>query len=622
MSKRLHKVTVYPKASIIYTSDGETLFEALLKNGIEIGGICGGKGLCGKCYVRVAKGAVSPLTKQEERWQRVLDSDSRLSCQIRILSDAEIELNQQSRASGTKILVWGQEVKSELKPNVTKCRVVLKKPSLDDQEADLNRLLLCLDIERYDSLILRKVSNVMWNSDFDVDVAIFDDELIDLCPHFEAGHLYGIAFDIGTTTVVGYLHDLEDGKLLAIKSHYNEQIKFGEDVISRIEFANRNEENLSKMHSAIIETVNRIISELLEEAKVDSEKIYDIVCSGNTVMCSFLLGNSAYYSSRVPYIPPFTLPTKSKTRDLKVISNRNAYLRTLPSISAYVGGDLVADILVSGIHRFKEPAALVDLGTNGEVVIKTEDSFLASSCAAGPALEGYSIRNGMRAMEGAIESVSISEDNNEVFFKTIGGIEPLGICGSGIVEALAWMKIKGIVDRTGRIIQGSSKKIIKENSELQFILFQEKGKRIVITQNDIRKLQLAKAAIFSTLLTLAKLGKVDIRDFKKLFIAGAFGTYIEPFYAAVIGLLPELPNDRYTQIGNGSGAGATALLLSRNEWKKADSIVKKVKVVELNLIKFFKDEFINATFIPHKDESLFDKTLSSIRPLDWKRYSA
>ena len=615
MPNRLHECKILPNGLIVHTNDKDTIFEVLSKNGVPIEGVCGGKGICGKCSIRIVKGQLSPPTKQEEKWQKIIGSDYRLACQARILSDTEIELNQQSRASRTQILVWGQKVESKLKPMITKQRKILKKPSLEDQQADLNRLLASLGIIQYDSLIPRKVSDILWKADFDVDTVLFDKELINLCPHINRCHLYGIAFDIGTTTVVGYLYDLEDGKLLAIKSHYNEQIKFGEDVISRIEFANKSEENLSKMQSSIIETINGIISELLEEAKIDSENIYDIVCSGNTIMCSFLFGNSAYYSSRVPYIPPFTLPMKSKTRDLKVISNKSAYLRTLPAISSYVGGDLVADILVSEIYKYDEPAALVDLGTNGEVVIKTPDNFLASSCAAGPALEGYSIRNGMRAMEGAIESISISEDSKEVFFRTIGGIKPLGICGSGIVEALAWMKIRGIVDRTGRIVQGSSKKVIKENGELQFVLFEEKGKRVAITQNDVRKLQVAKAAIFSTLLTLTKLSKVDIRDFKKLFIAGAFGTYIEPFYGTIIGLLPELPKDKYIQIGNGSGAGATALLLSKDEWKKADNIAKQVKIIELNLIKFFKDEFINATFIPHREEKLFENTLNSIQPL-------
>jgi uncharacterized 2Fe-2S/4Fe-4S cluster protein (DUF4445 family) len=615
MPDRLYETKILPSGLIIHTNDDDTIFEVLSKNKIPIEGVCGGKGLCGKCAIRIVKGRLSPMTKQEEKWLKIIGLDYRLACQARTLSDTEIELNQQSRTSRTQILVWGQEVKSKLRPIITKQRKILKKPSLKDQEADLNRLLNSLGINQYDSLIPMKVSNTLWKADFDVDIILFDQELINLCPHTKKCHLYGIAFDIGTTTVVGYLYDLEDGKLLAIKSYYNEQIKFGEDVISRIEFANKSEKNLSKIQSAIIGTINRIISELLEEAKIDFENIYDVVCSGNTVMCSFLLGNSAYYSSRVPYIPPFTLPMTSKTRDLKIISNKSAYLRTLPAISAYVGGDLVADILVSKIYEYNEPAALVDLGTNGEVVIKTSDNFLASSCAAGPALEGYSIRNGMRAMEGAIESVSIREDNEEVFFRTIGGIKPLGICGSGIVEALAWMRIRGIVDRTGRIVKGSSKKVIKENGELQFVLFEEKGKKIAITQNDVRKLQVAKAAIFSTLLTLTKLSKVEVKDFKKLFIAGAFGTYVEPFYGAVIGLLPELPKEKYVQIGNGSGAGATALLLSKDEWKKADNIAKQVKTIELNLVKFFKDEFINATFIPHKEEKLFENTLNSIKLL-------
>ncbi|MGQ9781551.1 MAG: ASKHA domain-containing protein [Nitrososphaeria archaeon] len=614
MSNRQHYVRTLPSGLKIQVCEEETLLEALSKNGISIDSICGGKGLCGKCGVKIIRGLTSPTTEQEERWKKIIGSDKRLACQVRILSDAEIELNQLAKASKTKILTWAQEVNVPLEPSTTRRHITLKKPSLEDQRADLERLIEGLKTDIYDSTILSKISERLWASDFDVDCILFEDELIDICPHSSQPNLYGIAFDIGTTTVVGYLYDLMTGTLLAVKSHYNEQIRFGEDVISRVEFASKSKENLLQIQAAIVHTMNKIIEELLEAKNIRQDSVYDIVCAGNTVMTSILLGNSGYYLSRAPYVPPFTGPTETKLRDLKVLANGRGYLRTLPAISAYVGGDLVADILVSEIYKYEEPVALVDLGTNGEVVVKTERSFLASSCAAGPALEGYSIRNGMRAMEGAIESVSISGD--DVFLKTIGDVKPIGICGSGIVEALAWMKIKNIIDESGKIVEGSSKRVIHENGELQYVLFDDgKDNRIAVTQSDVRKLQLAKAAVFSTFTTLTKLSNIKISDLRRLFVAGAFGTYVEPFYATVIGLLPELPRPNYIQIGNGSGAGASFLLLSKSGWKEAVKISNKVKVVELNLVKFFKDEFLNATYIPHKDESLFKTTMKSIEPL-------
>jgi len=256
------------------------------------------------------------------------------------------------------------------------------------------------------------------------------------------------------------------------------------------------------------------------------------------------------------------------------------------------------------------------LGTNGEVVLKVGEKFLAASCAAGPALEGYSIRSGMRAVEGAIESVTIGEDG-EVYYRTIGGKKPAGVCGSGIVETIAWMRIRGIVDESGRIVEGSSSRVFRENGELQFLLARDtetlNGKKISISQTDIRKIQLAKAAIFSSLLTLSRLGGVRLLDLKRLYVAGAFGAYVDPFYATVIGLLPDIPRERVIQIGNGSGAGASMLLLSKRKWSEAERIVGKVRVIELNLVPFFKDEFINATYFPHKDGNLFRNSLEKIK---------
>ncbi|MEM3404206.1 MAG: ASKHA domain-containing protein [Nitrososphaeria archaeon] len=613
-----YQVKIMPSGLTLQVNACETIYEALLRNNVPVGGVCGGKGVCGKCGVKVLRGTPSPPTVKEEKWAKVL-GNVRLACQMKMLSDGLIELNQLTAIAKAKILTWGQEVKTEVEPAVTKKEISLPTPSLNDQRADLERLLQTIGVQSYDGYLLRKLPDCLWDSKFDVEVVLHGGELVDVRSKASKTGLYGIAFDIGTTTIVGYLYDLESGKLVSVKSHYNEQIKYGEDVISRIEFASKSRENLSKTQDAVIKTINDIISNLLGAAQVDEGGVYDIVCAGNTIMTNLLLGSSCYHTSRAPYIPPFTSPVKVKIRDLGIRSNPSGYLRTLPSISAYVGGDLVADILVSEIYEQRGPVALVDLGTNGEVVIKTEEDFMATSCAAGPALEGYSIRNGIRAISGAIESVSISEDGDEVYYKTVSNSRPVGICGSGIVEALAWMEIRGIVNNAGKLVENSSRRVIRSDGELQYVLVNEKdsgtGAKIVITQSDVRKIQVAKAAIFSSLLTLAKLCNIGIKELKKLFIAGAFGTYTDPFYATVLGLLPELPKDRYIMIGNGSGMGASLLLLSKGKWDLAKELAKRVKVVELNLINFFKDEFINATFLPHKNEQLFRTTLDLISKL-------
>lgn len=615
MQKKTYNVKVKPTGISISSSSEETLLEALTGSGIQIESVCGGKGTCGKCALKILEGKVSPLTGSEERWRQILGKEFRLACQVRAMSDIVIELENSFKAKA-KILTWGHDIKYHLDPLVREEVVELEKPSLKDQEADLDRLLNRLHIEGFDPLIVREVSERLWSSGFRVDGIIFGDELVDVLPEGSGG-IYGIAFDIGTTTVVGYLYDLSSGRPLAVRSRFNEQIKFGEDVISRIEYASRDDEGLARMHQAVISTMNGIIEELLADSRVHRENIYDVVCAGNTVMTSFLLRNSCYHSSKAPYIPPFKAAMKVKARDLNIKVSSRGYVRTLPLISAYVGGDLVGDILVSEIFKQDTPSALIDLGTNGEVVLKAGKEFLAASCAAGPALEGYSIRNGMRAMSGAIESVSIGEDG-EVYYRTVGGEKPLGICGSGIIEAVAWMRIRGVLDKSGRILEDSSKRVVREGGELEFVIADERASssrvRIAITQSDIRKIQLAKAAIFSTLVTLSKIAGIALKEVERLYIAGAFGTYTDPFYATVIGLLPELPREKYVQIGNGSGAGASLLLLSKRKWDDAIEVSKKVRVIELNLVEFFKDEFINATYIPHRDEELFKATFESIKP--------
>jgi uncharacterized 2Fe-2S/4Fe-4S cluster protein (DUF4445 family) len=616
LNGKVHNLKVLPNNIIIQIEEQENILSALLKHGIDLGGICGGRGLCGKCAIKIVEGKTSQPTFQEMRWQEINGSEKRLACQTRIFSDATIEILETFIGSKMQILSWTVGKKVELEPSVVRLSLNVKKPSLEHQEADLNKVLAEAKAVAFDPKILETLSHNLWKSDFKVDAILYDGELLDVLPSEQGRRVYGVAFDIGTTTVVGYLYSLDDGSLLAVRAQYNEQIKFGEDVISRIEFASKGETNVRLMQGAIISTINNIIGELVEAANISPNQIYDIVCSGNTVMTSFLLGNDCYYSSKAPYIPSFTLPVKCKARDLGVKANRTAYVRTLPSISAYIGGDVVADILVSEIHKVEEAAALVDLGTNGEVVLKVGEKFLAASCAAGPALEGYSIRSGMRAVEGAIESVTIGEDG-EVYYRTIGGKKPAGVCGSGIVETIAWMRIRGIVDESGRIVEGSSSRVFRENGELQFLLARDtetlNGKKISISQTDIRKIQLAKAAIFSSLLTLSRLGGVRLLDLKRLYVAGAFGAYVDPFYATVIGLLPDIPRERVIQIGNGSGAGASMLLLSKRKWSEAERIVGKVRVIELNLVPFFKDEFINATYFPHKDGNLFRNSLEKIK---------
>lgn len=619
---RFHRVKIHltdGEELEIEVDESLSLLENLLRNGVLIDNLCGGRGLCGKCVVKIISGKTSPMTDQEKRWRKILGSDIRLSCQVRILSDAEIELKGVSRAIEGKILTWGLQEITELKPLTRSKKIRLRKPTLQDQKGDLERLLEAAGTRHYDPLIISELSRSMRKSDFEVYVIQRGEEILDvISAEGNAGRLFGVAVDIGTTTIVGYLYDLETGKNLAIESAYNGQIKFGEDVISRVDYARKSAENLRSLQGAVVNTINEIIEKLSEKAGIEEHGIYDVVCAGNTTMLSLLLGNDCYYGSHAPYPPPFTSSVEVKARDLGIKINQRGYVKTVPSISAYVGGDIIADILASKLHKYPGKAALIDLGTNGEIVIKADDLLLSTSCAAGPALEGYGVKDGMRAVKGAIETVVIDEFGKS-YYKVIGGGRPRGICGSGIIEAIAWMRIRGIIDGSGKLIEESSEKVVRGPEGLRFVIASAKesatGRDIAITQQDIRKIQLAKAAIYAALLTLSRISRIRLEELEKIFVAGAFGNYLDIFASQVLGMLPDIPREKFSFIGNGSVAGASLILLSRDAAEEAQRISKEVRSIELNTIKDFQEEFIKATHIPHMDKELFKNTLKAIESL-------
>jgi uncharacterized 2Fe-2S/4Fe-4S cluster protein (DUF4445 family) len=601
-------------------ADGKlSLLQNLIKNGIPVDNLCGGKGICGKCAVRVVEGSVSPPTEVERRWMNVLGSDMRLSCQVRILSDAVVELKRIARVIEGKILTWGVKREILLRPLVSFQRIRVEPPTLKDQKGDLERLLEALGGGHYDPLILEEISYLLRESNFEVNLVKYDNEVVDLIPANRNFRMLGAAVDVGTTTVVVYLYDLLTGENLGVESAYNEQLRFGEDVISRVEYARRGRNNVEDLRRAVVNTINKLVENISQRIGMDSAYIYDMVCAGNTTMLAFLLENDCYYGSVAPYPPPFTSSVRVKARDLGIKINPRGYVRTMPSISMYVGGDIVADIIASRLHECEGDVALIDLGTNGEIVIKTREGFfLATSCAAGPALEGYGVRDGMRAVKGAIESVVIDEAGRS-YYKVIGSTRPEGICGSGIIEAIAWMRMRGIIDEAGRIRKGVSEFVKEDDEGLKFVIVPANasatGRDIVLTQKDIRMIQLAKAAIYAALSTLTRIAGLELRDLERIFIAGAFGNYLDIFSAQILGMLPDVPQEKFSFIGNGAIAGASMMLLSKDFAEEAQAIAKMVKSVELNLIKDFQSEFIKATYIPHMEKERFENVLNKIKQL-------
>jgi len=612
-------VRVLPDDLTLHVDADDDLLSALKASGLQVESICNGRGTCGKCLIKIIDGSVSQPTEREKEWQLLVGQEARLACQTRAVGDVTVFLPEASRTSEAKILTIGKALEAKALPLVTIRTVEISPPTLADQTPDVNRILKQAGASSYDPAMLGRIPAVLRDSNWQVQAVIREGRLVDLLSRGVRRRVLGIAADIGTTTVVIYVFDLATGKLLDVKADYNGQIKYGEDVVTRISYTISNEPNLAKMQKAIAGTLNGLIAAALDNIGASPADIYDIVVAGNSVMTSFLVGADPGAISRAPYTPPFLDSIRAGSHSLGLSGNPACELRSVPLISGYVGGDVVADVLVSGMYRRDPVSLLIDLGTNGEVVIGSSQEMLAASCAAGPALEGYGIARGMRAMSGAIESVAIDRDTGEVFYRTIAGARPRGICGSGVVDSIVAMLAAGVLEASGRIIAGASDRVVEHGNEKAFVIVRGKdsadGKDVSLTQGDIRRFQLAKAAIYAATSTLMSKMKVGVKDVDHLYVAGAFGNYISPVNAMIVGLLPEMSSDRITQIGNGSGMGACALLMDKEMWRDAELISRKVRPVELNLVPGFEKEYVDATFLPHRREDLFTRSRATVRSM-------
>lgn len=612
-------VRVLPDEVSFEVEEDQDLLSALRANGLQIEGICNGKGTCGKCLIRVVSGQVSEATATEREWQIVVGQQLRLACQTRALSDITIQLPESSRTSEAKILMAGKRVEAKLVPAVRAMSVEMRPPNLTDQTSDVERLLAGTGAKSYNPTLLRILPETLRTSGWRATAVLRGEILVDLAPSDRRLRLMGVAADIGTTTVVAYLFDLQTGELLTVKADYNGQIRYGEDVVTRISRMLQNPAALNELKEAVVTTLNHLIDAAAKEVGSSVHDVYDLVVAGNSVMTSLVVGADPSAIAKAPYTPPFSGSVAMSARELGLLTADSCVLRSVPLISGYVGGDVVADIMVSGMHKDESLSLLIDLGTNGEVVIGSSRGMLAASCAAGPALEGYGITRGMRAMNGAIESVAIDRRTGDLYLRTISDARPRGICGSGVVDSVAAMLAAGVLEPSGRMVLGSSERLVRHNGEPSFAVAWGRdsadGRDILLTQGDVRRFQLAKAAIYAATSTLMSEMSVQVDQVERLYVAGAFGNYISPVNAMMVGLLPEMPLERVVQIGNGSGMGACGLVLNQAMWREAEEISKKTKAVELNLIPSFQKRYLDATFLPHKDENLFRRSRAALQAM-------
>ena len=626
------KVRFNPDNVDIVVEQGENLLQAAIAAGVRIYASCGGAGTCGTCKVLIEKGQVE-TTRTEKLSEAEYKQGIRQACQSRIITDLTVYVPVESRLEKA-VLSREQKRVSEVlatgwrfRPPLGKFFVELPPPALEDNASDLSRLLRGLR-QRYhlgnlsvDFEVVKKLAKVLRDGDWKATVTTLvtaakpraGDRRRPRVINVEAGDTrekyYSLAFDIGTTTVCGQLLDLNRGRIIAESIAYNGQISYGEDVITRIAYCQK-PGGLEKLQQTVVATINGIIGELLAQSQVDVEHIGHIMVAGNTTMTQILLGLETKYIRLAPYTPVanFFPPVEAASLGIKV--SKQAYLFTFPAVASYVGGDIVSGVVGAGVHQRKNLTFFMDIGTNGEIVIGNSDWMVTASCSAGPAFEGGGIKHGIVASEGAIEEFNINPSNLEPKISTIGGVKPKGICGSGLINIVAGLLEAKVIGQNGKFNPDLPSKRVRQGSDgYEYVLCwapeTQIGKDIVITEIDIDNLMRAKAAMYAGCQTLSKSVGIGGCDFEQVIIAGAFGSHINIEKSITIGLLPDLPLDRFVFIGNGSLLGARLTSFSTDLLDDARRVAQMMTNLELSENVDFMNNYVAALFLPHTNAKEF-----------------
>lgn len=612
--KKNLQVSFLPSGKKVTFQKAISLREAIIKAKIDFSFPCGGNGLCGKCKVKVKGNTNPPSLKEKETIPEWLEKGYRLACQTILYGNAEVEIPVSSLISTLRILTEGSEEKFKVEPFVQKIYLSLPPPTLKDQISDVARIKRELRKKGFDQLkidlrLIKKVPFILRESQFKTTVVLNNKEIINLEEGDTRGKNFGLAFDIGTTTVVGSLIDLDTGNRIATKAILNPQTIYGDDVISRVSYLQNNSKGLLNLQRKIVGGINEIVDYLVNSTGVKRENIYEITLVGNTVMQHLLSGVNPLNLALYPYVPVTQDPINLKSYRLGLKINPLANIYVFPNIAAFVGGDTVGVILATEMHKINNKTKLaIDIGTNGEIVLSHEGKLVAASTAAGPAFEGSRISHGMWAQDGAIEKVRLKD--GEVIIDVIGGGRPTGICGSGLIDSISEFYKEGIIDRSGRIkpVKEQSRlwrnRIVEDEEGGKFILWEDGEKSsIFISQKDIREFQLAKAAIYTGIKILLDKLEVKRENVEEVLIAGAFGNYINLESAYNVGLLPKFPNSKVKNVGNAAILGAIKALISRKSRQEAEEIPHLVHYVELAATTNFQDVLTDSIFLGERESN-------------------
>lgn len=648
MSKRT--ITFLPYNRSIEVSEGDSLIRSALQAGVHINASCGGEGVCAKCRVQVEEGQVegglSERISPEDQ-----EAGFRLACQTRVSGDATIRVPVESAMDRS---VFDQKVtprrtariqqmdfeslkeKGLFIPPVEKIHLKLTPPDAQNNMPDVTRLIEYLKLQGEHKLeltlpVIRKLPFTLREQNFEVTVTLVRpvrDDGKTLLTNVQIGDTtdqnYAIALDIGTTTIYGQVIDLHSGESLAEDGDFNGQISYGEDVISRMMFAEKGD-GLQKLQQTVVWTINKVLGRIIARAGVDCDDISTITMAGNTTMTQLLLAIDPRYLRRSPYVPAATMYPPFRATIIGLEMAEHAIALLYPAISSYVGGDIVAGIMGTGLYREDELTLFLDIGTNAEIVIGNKDWLACTACSAGPAFEGGGIEFGMRAAKGAIEDFSLDPISYEPMLLTIGDVRPKGICGSGLITMIAVMFEMGVINNRGKFNRDLETDRIRENSGVwEFVLaYREQSqidRDITISEIDIDNLIRAKGAVYSGCMTLLEEVGFSMDMIQRIILAGGFGSYIDLERAMTIGLLPEIDPDRVVFIGNGSLMGARMSSLTNRIRKDVVEVTKKMTNFELSETPSYMDHYVAAMFIPHTEIEKFPQVKERVE--GWKKLTS
>lgn len=626
------KIHFSPDNLDVIVTEGENLLQAALSAGVRLTASCGGNGTCGTCKLVIEEGQV-----ETKRTTKISDAEFkrgvRQACQSRVITDLAVSVPVESRLERSVIAHEKKEAPGAIatgwnySPPYKKYFIELVPPRIDENMSDLTRLLKGLKSNyrlanmTVDFEMVKKLSNVLRDGDWKVTVSTLvtaararaRESRRPVVMDIEAGDArnkyFCLAFDIGTTTVWGQLLDLNKGRVMAQSARYNGQISYGGDVITRIAHTQK-PDGLNQLQGAVITTMNEVINDLLAKSKIDRQSIGHITIAGNTTMTHILLGLDPKHIRLAPYTPTATFFPPIKAASAGIDLGEHVHLFTSPSVSSYVGGDIVSGVVGCGMHQRTELTLYIDIGTNGEAVIGNSDWMVTASCSAGPAFEGGGIKDGVLATAGAIEDIEINAKTFEPSVRTISNEKPKGICGSGLINTVASLLETRIISPngkfntdlgTGRVREGSYgyEYVLSRASETQV------DRDIVITEADIDNLMRAKGAMYAGFQTLAKVVGLDFSDLDRIIIAGSFGNSININSAITVGLLPDIARDKFTFIGNGSLLGARLISFSTDILDDARKVADMMTNIELSENTDFMNNYIASLFLPHTDMEKF-----------------